>query len=216
MQQILNTDHITIPNNPSREWIWLRILVKIKFTKLKRVNSLQWAILKIFIEFEQDLPDLDEVAKVLGMEKALIEDGLKHLSLLGVLKLKPRQIPSNLKNYEFEPSIRDVFSKHGKIQEPISTQKFILFHDNKAEGDEYRYQKVERITVEKDYWKGKLHKTILKFENVLLTIIEQIWKDLESNNFQLFTKGEKELNIDNNSSLQNSEYIVTKIEVNFL
>ncbi|MHA2365710.1 MAG: hypothetical protein ACXAC7_17260 [Candidatus Hodarchaeales archaeon] len=213
MQKILDINPIQhrIPKNPSREWIWTRILIKIDYSRLKPVTSLQWMVLAILNEFGEDSPDIEVVAKKLGINSSIVEEILLNLTSLGALKIKLSQDTSQLANYEFNHFIKQNFEKFESIQETPSNQKFILFHDQ--EDKKYYYQMVERVVLNKNKEKIK-EKKPLNFDNVLLAVIEQIWDDLEHDPHSLI--GEKEFQLTNQDLINNSDYMVSKIEVNFL
>lgn len=231
MQIPIDTSSVQPPINLENDWIWLRILIQIHYTPLTNINSVQWALLQIFTDFEEqqeEKPTVSEIALMLGLEASLIEEVLNNLTTLQVLTLKSRQNPSQLSNYEFDPEKQKVYLRYGKIFQEIATQKVILFKDENG----YRYQLIERqktdnhnpqrkkpikpIKAERSQKSQKSQTLPLNFDKILLGAIKQIWIELEQNNQELFTKGEKELYISNQEFLSNSEFNVERVEVNFL
>ena len=177
MDVLPNIESIVIPKNPSREWVWYRILISIDYYILKKPTALQWALLNIIFNLDKFKNDLttDKVAQKLAVEKTIIDEGLINLLDEKLINLKPRKRADILQNYIPNETIEETFSNYELIPLAKENKKFILFYDYKDERV-YQYQSVERNDSEHEE-----EVDIAIFEIVLLAIIEQIWKDLEKN-----------------------------------
>lgn len=212
MNELQNIDLITVPSTPDRDWIWPRILVSIDFFVLKRPTALQWALIKILANIDKLEKELttEKVAKKLAVEKSIIEEGLTNLIEEHYVVLQPRKKANVLQNYNLVEEVEYSFNKYESITTEKNNQKILLFYDFKDERT-YTYQIVEKPEGD-DEEKVEL----VVFELVLLALIEQIWKDLETNPNRLVGEGNFSEVLNHKLVKDLNSVLLTNLEVNFL
>ena len=216
MNILPNIGTIHIPDDPSREWIWYRILISIDYSLLKKPTALQWVILKILLNLGRlGHPTLSQVAKKLAVENSIVEEGITNLIEENLISLQPRKKPELLENYSVSEKIKNTFDKYELITHAKDTKKFILFYDYKDERT-YSYQVVEKTdeVEEEEEQSDKNGKEI--FELVLLAIIEKIWDHLENNPHILVGEIELPEILEHKFIKDLQSLLVEKIVVNFL
>ena len=212
MNEIQNLKLIKIPINPENEWIWSRILISIDFFVLKSPTSLQWALLKIL----SNLPNLSHelttemVAKKLGVEKTIVEEGLTNLVDEHLISLKPRTKQEIFQNYTLVEEIEYSFNKYELITTEKSNKKILLFYDYKDERI-YSYQIVEKPDEDLE---ENIDDSV--FEVVLLAIIEQIWEDIETNPKKLVGESDYTSIIEHKLIKDMKSLLIESVQVNFL
>ena len=211
MNELPNIDSIKIPLNPSREWIWNRILISIDFSILKKPTALQWALLKVLLNIETvGEISTEQVAEKLAVEKSIIDEGLTNLIEEKLVVLQPRKKADQLQNFKVEPNIDQPFKDYELIPQPKETKKIILFYDYKDERT-YSYQIVEKYDEDDE---EELDESF--FELVLLGIIEQLWKELENNPHTLVGEIDLPLALEHPFIKDLQSVIIEKISINFL
>ena len=213
MIELKNLQSIDIPAKPEREWIWRRILISIDYFILKRPTALQWALIKILSNKDKMKADLttDKVAQKLAVENSIIEEGLTDLIDEHLITLQPRKDPSILQYYTVNEIINFTFTKHELITQAKSNKKIILFYDYKDDRT-YAYQVVEKP--DGDLEGEEVDLSI--FELILLALIEQIWKDLESDPHRLVGEIDFPSVLDHKFLKNLSSILIERVHVNFL
>lgn len=213
MIELKNLNSIKIPSDPEREWIWTRILISIDYFLLRKPTALQWALIKILTNMNKIKADLttDKVAQKLAVEKSIIEEGLTDLIDEHLITLQPRKDPFILQHYIVNEKVSNTFKKHELITPSKSNKKILLFYDYKDERT-YAYQVVEKP--EDDLDGEDVDLSI--FEMILLAIIEQIWKDLESDPHRLIGELDYPSVLDHKFLKNLSSILIERVHVNFL
>lgn len=177
MNIVPNIESIKIPLNPSREWIWYRILISIDYYTLKKPTALQWALLKVLLNLDKIKGEAstEKVASKLAVEKTIIDEGINNLIDEKLISLLPRKNPDILQNYVVGETVQEMFAEGEFVISSRENKKIILFYDYKDERI-YNYQTVERTDDERE---EETDNSV--FELLLLAIIETIWKELENN-----------------------------------
>ena len=177
MNELPNIDSIKIPLNPSREWIWYRILISVDYYVLKKPTALQWALLKVLFNLDKISGEVttEKVASKLAVEKSIIGEGINNLIDEKIISLQPRKNPDIFQNYIVSETIKQIFAENEFVSSSIENKKFVLFYDYEDERV-YNYQTVERNGEERE---EETEESV--FETILLAIVETIWKELENN-----------------------------------
>ena len=211
MQELLNVSKINIPDNPERDWIWVRILISIDFSILKTPTSLQWAILSILTNIESFTEELttEVVAEKLGVESLIVEEGLASLTEQKIVTLQARKNTKILQNYTLDSITKTTFDKFEKIPLKRINKKFLLFHEKEKNKSTYKYQMVEKSEDEENISSNY-------FESILCVIIEEIWNILENDPHALIGEIELRSILSHKIILSESNLLPHKILVNFL
>ena len=214
MNLLPNIETIHIPVDPSREWVWRRILISIDYSLLKKPTALQWAILKILLNLDKfgELTT-SQVAKKLAVERSIIEEGITNLIEENLILLQPRKKPEILQNYSVNEKIKNSFEKNELITHAKDNKKIILFYDYEDERT-YTYQIVEKSDEEEEE-ESEVNEVEI-FELVLLAIIEKIWDHLENNPHILVGEIEMSEILEHKFIKDLQSMLVEKIVVNFL
>lgn len=212
MNELPNIDLIHMPSNPDRDWIWTRILISIDYFVLKQPTTLQWSLMKILTNLDKMKGEVttELVATKLAVEKSIVEEGLTNLREDHLISLQPRKKSEIFQNYLVEEQTLDTFKKHELITLAIQNKKILLFYDYKDERT-YSYQPVEKPDDDSEY---EVNESV--FELVLLSVIEHIWRDLETNPHSLageidYSKAKQHDLLKNMQSI-----LLENIRVNFL
>lgn len=212
MNVVPNIESIKIPSNPSREWIWYRILISVDYYILNKPTALQWALLKVLHNLDKIQGEVtsEKVALKLAVEKTIIDEGINNLIDEKLISLQPRKNPDVLQNYFVSEVVQEIFTEEELIPSSKENKKLILFYDYKDERI-YNYQTVERTDEEKE---AQTEDSI--FELLLLAIIESIWKELENNPHSLTGEIEFPVVLDHHFVKGLQSIKIENVHLNFL
>jgi hypothetical protein len=213
VHKLSGVEQISLSKELLLTWEWPKLLINLEYAVLKKATALQWVITKIFLEFNDNLPNIETVANFLGTEPLMIMEGLLNLQTLNVLKLKHHADPNLLSNYELDPKQRAIFlrylsfAREPQLQHITLLQQngefYVELHENKAEKEEQEAEQSERQLTQ-----------LAKIAHLLLIVIETLGKDLV--NRRTMKKGVWQLEFPDHPLLNNTELLPIKATLRIL